>query len=325
MIGAATLAGCSSPGSDDGTVRFALDWTPNTNHTGLYAAIENGWFEEAGLDVEVLPYNDTSPDVLVASGGADFGISFQPSSTFSKAAGAQSVSVLAPLQRWASGIAVRADAQDITRPRDLDGKTYAGFGDPGEQALLQQVIRADGGRGEFTTVTLGTSAYEAVYSGQADFTSSFYAWEGIEAERRGTPMRYFDQTDYGIPEQYAIVVDGNRDWLEANPDRARAFVGALERGYRFAADDPDAAADLLIAANPGVFTDEELVHESQRMLAERYMRDANGDVGRQTFEQWAGYSGFLYRAGVLTGPDGTPLTSEPDWSEYFTDEYLDSP
>ncbi|WP_422336100.1 ABC transporter substrate-binding protein [Rhodococcus sp. (in: high G+C Gram-positive bacteria)] len=316
-----TIAGCGGSPSDD-TIRFALDWTPNTNHTGFFVAQEQGYFEDAGLDVETLPYNDTSPDTLVDAGNAEFGVSFQSSFSFSKAAGAQTKSVMAPLQHWATGIAVKADRTDITRPRDLDGKIYAGFADPDGEATLKQIIRNDGGKGEFTTVTLGTSAYEAVYSGTADFTVSFFAWEGIEAEHQGTPMRYFHYTDYGFPDAYALVIEGNEDWMADHPEQARKFVHALQRGYQFAADNPDEAARMLIDANPGAFTDESLVRESQQMLSAQYMKDASGTVGTQTDGQWAGYSGFLFQHGLLTGPDGAPLTSEPDWSTYFTNEYL---
>ena len=76
------LTGCAGGrrrdgGADGGrrpTVRIALDWTPNTNHTGLYVAQQLGWFADAGLDVQFLPYNETSPDTLVSSGAAEFGI-----------------------------------------------------------------------------------------------------------------------------------------------------------------------------------------------------------------------------------------------------------
>ncbi|MFJ2837788.1 ABC transporter substrate-binding protein [Nocardia sp. NPDC087230] len=316
------LTACGSGGGSDQTIRFALDWTPNTNHAGLYVALQRGYFADAGLDVQVLPYNNTSVDTMIDAGNAEFGISTHNSSTFARASGAQVKSVLAPLQHWATGIGVRADRADLASPKDLDGKTYAGFGDPGEREALQQVIRNDGGRGDFTSVVLGSSAYEAVYSGKADFTVSYLAWEGIEAEHHGTPMRYFRYTDFGFPDSYAIVIDANEGWLAQNPDRAAKFVQALQRGYQFAADNPDAAAQDLITANPGAFTDEKLVFESQRMLAEQFMKDAQGTVGTQTVEQWSANSGFLYRSGLLTGPDGKPLTTEPDWSTYFTDEYL---
>ncbi|MFD3745717.1 ABC transporter substrate-binding protein [Nocardia sp. NPDC058633] len=319
------VTACGAGGASDHTIRFALDWTPNTNHVGLYVALQRGYFADAGLDVQVLPYNNTSVDTLIDAGNAEFGISTHNSSTFARASGARVKSVLAPLQHWATGIGVRADRADLASPKDLDGKTYAGFGDPGEREALQQVIRNDGGTGDFTSVVLGSSAYEAVYSGKADFTVSYLAWEGIEAEHHGTPMRYFRYTDFGFPDAYAIVIDGNEGWLAENPDRAAKFVQALQRGYQFAADDPDAAAQDLIDANPGAFNDESLVFESQRMLAEQFMKDAEGKVGTQTVQQWSANSSFLYRGGLLTGPDGKPLTTEPDWSTYFTDEYLANP
>lgn len=317
------LTACASTGPGPGeTIRFALDWTPNTNHTGLFVALREGYFADAGLNVTVLPYNNASPDTLIDAGNAEFGISTQAQATFAKAAGTHTVSVLAPLQRWATGIGVRADRADIASPKDLDGKTYAGFGDAGERETLRQVIKNDGGTGNFNTVNLGTSAYEAVYSGTADFTVSYFAWEGIEAEHSGTPMKYFRYTDYGFPDAYAIVVNGNQGWLAAHPDEATKFVRALQKGYQLAADDPARAAQDLIDANPDAFPDKNLVFESQRMLATDYMKDASGKVGGQNLAQWSGYSGFLFEHGLLAGENGQPLAAEPDWSTYFTDAYL---
>ena len=321
------LTGCASSKSSGGsgdprTIRVALDWTPNTNHTGLYVAQQLGWFRDAGLNVEILPYNQTSPDTLVANGAADFGISFQSSFTYSKAAGADITSVMAVLQHWATEIAVRADRPDIRTPRDLDGKTYAGFGEPGEVPKISAVIRNAGGRGVFQTVQLGTSAYEALYAGQADFTEPFVAWEGIEAQLRGEPLRTFRYTDYGVPDAYNVLLIGNSTWLRDHPDEARTFVQAAQRGYQLAADDPARGAQLLTDANPGAFTDPRLVDLSSRMLAERYLRDEHGRVGTQTLQRWAGYSGFAYDSGTVVGPDGKPVTRKPDFSTWFTNRYL---
>ena len=313
-------ADCTVP-DDATTIRFALDWTPNTNHTGLFVAQQKCYFADAGLNVEILPFNQASPDTLIDSGNAEFGISFQSSATFAKAAGADIVSVLAPLQHWATAIGVKADRDDLTSPKSLDGKTYSGFGDAGEVETLAQVIRNDGGTGDFKNVTLVTAAYEAVYADQADFTVPFIAWEGIEAEHRGMPFKYFHYTDYGFPDAYAIVVDGSRSWLDEHPEEARKFVQALQKGYQDSADEPDDAAQLLIDANPDTFTDEDLVRESQRMLAADFMRDGTGSVGSQTLEQWAGFSGFLYQHGLLVDESGNKLAAEPDWSTYFTNEY----
>jgi len=316
------LAGCGTAADGPEKIRIALDWTPNTNHTGLFVAQQEGWFREAGLDVEFLPYNSTSPDTLVGSGAAEFGISFQDSFTYSKAAGAEITSVLAVLQHWATEVAVKADRADITSPKDLDGKTYGGFGGPGEEPKMRQVIRDAGGAGEFQTVTLGTSAYEALYAGQVDFTEPFVAWEGIEAELRNEPLKTFRYTDYGFPDAYNVLLIGNSPWLAGHPDAARAFVQAAQRGYQLAADDPARAAQLLQDANPGTFTEPELVTRSQDMLAERYLKDEQGRVGTQTLARWQGFSGFLIDSGSVVDAAGQPVTTRPDFSTWFTDDYL---
>ncbi len=320
--GGGDAAAPAGSGAERAPIRIALDWTPNTNHTGLFVAQQEGWFAQAGLDVQFVPYTDTPPDTLVGSGAAEFGISFHDSFTYSKAGGADIVSVMAVLQHWASQIAVRADRADITSPRDLDGKTYGGFGAAYEVPKMQAVIKDAGGTGSFRNVVLGTAAYEALYAGQVDFTEPFVTWEGIEAEMRGQPLKTFSYTDYGFPDAYGVVLIGNGAWLRDHPDQARAFVQAAQRGYRLAAEDPARGAALLEQANPGAFPEPELVERSQRMVSERYLRDAAGRVGPQTVEGWAGFSGFLVDTGTVAGPDGSPLTARPDFATWFTNDYL---
>ncbi len=308
-------------------LRFALDWTPNTNHLGLYVARADGWYDAAGIDLELLPYSGVTPETLMAAGQADCGISFQDALTFAVAAGAPIVSVMAVLQHAASEIAVLA-AGPIERPRDLDGRVYAGFGYPNEEPTVRYVIQADGGDGEFSTVALADSAaYEALYAGRADFVISFSAWEGVEARMRGIDLRTFAFTDYGFPDFYQVVLACSRAFLEAEPDAARDFLAATVRGFEAAVEDPDGAAAVLVAQNEGIFdANPELPRESARFLAEGgFFVDAEGMVGRQTLDQWRGYSGFLYEQGLLAGPDGRPLETPPDYASLFTNDFLPGP
>ena len=316
-------AAASGPAATLGTVRLALDWTPNTNHTGFYVAEANGWYQAAGVDLQILPYASTTPEALIAAGQAECGISFQDALTFAAAAGAPVVSVMAILQHTAQEIAVLASS-DIARPNQLDGRTYAGFGYPNEDPTLKSVIKADGGTGTFTTVTLDTAAYDALYAKRADFVITFAAWEGIEAKERSIELRTFKFGDYGFPDFYQVVLACDGRWLAAHPDLARAFVGATVRGFELAADDPEQAAALLVSQNPGVFDgNPALPLESQKFLASGgYLRDENGVVGRQTLAEWQGYSGFLFDQGLLAGPDGKPLPTAPDYQALFTNDFL---
>ena len=304
-------------------VRLALDWTPNTDHTGFYVAESKGWYDAAGVKLQVLPYSNTVPETLMAAGQADCGISFQDSLTFAVAAGAPIKSVMAILQHTASAIAVLASS-DIPRPRQLDGKVYAGFGYPNEVPTLKAVIKADGGAGTFDVVTLDSTAYEALYARKADFTIPFTAWEGVEATERGIGLRYFRFEDYGFPDFYQVVLACSNQFLAAHADLAKRFVGATVQGFQYAATSPDDAAAILIAENPGVFdANPKLPLDSARFLATGgYYVDSTGKVGTQTLEQWTAYSKFLFDQGLLTDAAGKPVTAPPDYASLFTTEFL---
>jgi NitT/TauT family transport system substrate-binding protein len=322
-IAPATATGPSAtPVPDTVTVRLALDWTPNTNHIGFYVAQQDGGYAGNAIDLKILPYASASPEILVSSGAAECGISTQEGATFAIAAGAKERSVMAILAHTATEIAVRDDGS-IARPKDLDGKLYAGFGLPQEVPELQAVIKADGGTGKFKVATLDTAAYEALYSGKADFTIVFSAWEGIEARERGVKLKTFAFTDYGVPDSYAVVLVCNDAWLAANGDAARRFLAATVAGFQTAALDPDGAAAKLIAANPGVFdANPALPLDSARYLAERKLYGTPDALGRQAPEQWDAFSGFLFDTGLMAGPDGKPLAARPDFGAYFTNDYL---
>jgi ABC-type nitrate/sulfonate/bicarbonate transport system substrate-binding protein len=304
------------------TVSVALDWTPNTNHTGIYVARQLGYYKAAGIDLQILPYANTAPETLVSHGVADFGFSYSAGVAFARAAGADVTSVFAVLQHTALEIGVRADRSDIKTPKDLDGKTYAGFGTPDEKPLLQTVIRHAGGKGVFKDVTLNTSAYDAVYRGKADFTLPLATWEGIQAKLVGKPFKTFKLARYGVPPEYSALIASSSAFLRSDPDVARRFLAATTRGYQYAAGHPRAAARILINANKLVLTQPQLVYESADLMAKSYYKDAAGRVGTQTLRVWKGYVRFLFEAGVLTDANGNKLTRPPAYSSYFTTAYL---
>ncbi|AGI68463.1 ABC transporter periplasmatic substrate binding protein [Octadecabacter antarcticus 307] len=305
------------------TVSVALDWTPNTNHVGLYVAQSKGWFDEAGLDVDVLPYTDTSSGVLVATGVAEFGILSAVGFHSQRATGADMTVVMAVVQHETGRLVFNGERDDIQRPADLDSKIYAGFGSAWEEALISTIIRNDGGKGTFDTVTLGTSAYEALANGRVDFTLEVSTWEGVNSALLDRPQRAFRYADYGVPDQHTTFLGGNGTWLAANPETARAFVQAAQRGYEYAAKNPADAAEILIAETAGMLSRPELVRASMEALVTGgYLQDPGEPAGLIDDEMFANITEFLFEAGILRDEDGTPLTTMPDVSSWYTNDYL---
>ncbi len=304
-------------------VTIALDWTPNTNHIGLYVAREKGFYAEAGLDVEILPYADTSAGTLVSNRVADFGVSGSIGFFTQRAAGADLKAVYAVVQTETGRLVFNAGRTDIQRPKDLDGKTYGGFGSNWENALIGALIRNDGGEGKFETVTLGTSAYEALANGAVDFTLEVHTWEGIKAELDGKPQRAFRYADYGVPDQHTTFIASSDAYLSEHPDTASAFVQATRRGYAFAVKRPDEAAAILVDANKDMLTDPALIRASLKALVDgHYLARSDGKVGEIDPKKIELMGEFLFSSDILRDANGKALAVKPDFSVYYTNSYV---
>jgi ABC-type nitrate/sulfonate/bicarbonate transport system substrate-binding protein len=332
---AAFLAACGGSSSDSSSstaeegsgesketqdVTLQLDWTPNTNHTGFYVAQQKGFYEEAGINLKILPYSEAAADTIVGAGKANCGITSQDNLPVAVAAGTDEVSVMPILQHQVNALIVKKDSK-FKSPKDLSGATYGGFGLPFEVPVVDEMIKHDGGTGEVKNVILNTGAYEAVYNDQVDTSLGFRTWELIEAKDRGIELREFPVQDYGVPDTYNVLLACNGDWLKENPELAKAFVQATAKGFEFAVEDPKEAAKILIEANPGVFSTEELVYQSAEMLAEKFYDDEEGNFGCQTKQRWVTYPKWLYEQGILVDSAGDAMTSPPDYEALYTNEF----
>jgi len=311
------------------TVTLALDWTPNTDHTGFYVADTLGYYRKAGIRLRIIPYTTTSPDELVAAGRADFGISFESEVAIDEVQGLPVTSVMAVLQHMASVVGYRPGS-GIRRPRDLVGKTFAWDGGTDEIASIEYLIDKDGGKGKladgkpnFKVVDLSTSAYEAVYDGQADFDFPLVTWEVIQARLAGEPMDYFDLQHWGFPDRYEVVLISSHAFLRGHPGLAKRFVQASAEGFTYAAHHPAEAAKILIDDNPGVFSVPALVYDSAALMAKSFWLDAQGKFGYQDYAKWYGYTRFAVQAGILRNANGALVTKVPsNIRTWFTNAYL---
>lgn len=257
-------------------ITFVLDWTPNTNHTGLYAAQKLGYFEEAGLEVEIVQPPEDGAVVLVASGKAQFGVSFQDSLAPALIEGdaIPVTAVASVIQHNTSGIISRA-GEGMDRPKGMAGHSYATWNGAIELATIEKVVEADGG--DYSKVELipstVTDEVSALKTNSVDSIWIFYAWAGVKTELEGLETDYFAFADIDPVFDYytPVIISGNR-FLEENPETAKAFLSALSKGYEFAIENPEEAAEILCDAAPEL--DKELVVASQKYLADQYRADA---------------------------------------------------
>jgi len=277
------LVACGSEGKNSKNERkdlekitFVLDWTPNTNHTGLYVAQEKGYFEAAGLDVVIQQPPEGGAELLVASGKADLGVSFQDSMAAALVGddALPITAVAAVIQHNTSGIISRA-GEGMDRPKGMEGHSYATWNGSIELATLKQVVEADGG--DFSKVkqipSTVTDEVSALKTKSVDSIWIFYAWAGVKTELEGLETDYFEFADIDpVFDYYTPVIIANNDFLKKHSETAKAFMEALGKGYEFAIENPEEAADILCKAAPEL--DKELVVASQKYLAEEYQAEA---------------------------------------------------
>jgi ABC-type nitrate/sulfonate/bicarbonate transport system substrate-binding protein len=311
----ATSPATSAPAATETEkVTVGLDWTPNTNHTGLYVAQAEGYYQAAGLDVEILQAQEGGTvEQLVAAGRLDFGISYQEGVTQARVEGLPLVSVAAIIQHNTSGFASRKEL-GITSPADFAGKKYGGFGSPAERAVIQGLMECAGSDASTVQfVDIGsTDFFVATERGDVDFAWIFQGWTGIEAQQRGVDLNVVMMRDLNcVPDYYTPVLITSEQLIAEQPERVRRFVEATARGYQFAIAQPNAAAQALLAAAPEL--DAELVRNSQQYLAQEYQADAPR-WGEQRVEVWRDYAQWMADRQLIA------RMIEPE--QAFTNEFL---
>lgn len=319
--GDAGSANADTAGSGDSgnlkKVTFVLDWTPNTNHTGLYVALKNGYFKDAGLDVDVVQPPDDGAEVLVGSGKADFGVSFQDTMSAGLVGdnALPITAVAAVIQHNTSGIISRA-GEGIDRPKGLEGKKYATWDLDIEKAMMKNVVEKDGG--DFSKVQLipstVTDEVSALQSKSVDAIWIFYAWAGIATEVANLDTDYFAFSDINpVFDYYTPVIIANNDFLKNDPDTAKAFLAALSKGYEYAEENPEAAADILLGECPELESSRDLVVASQKYLADKYTADAS---------QWGVFDANRWNAFYNWLNENNLVSQEIPENTGFTNDYL---
>lgn len=285
-------------------ITFCLDWTPNTNHTGLYVALEKGYFEDAGLDVTIVQPAESTSALMVAGGQAQFGIEAQDTMAAAligdSALGITAVASI--IQHNTSGI-MSLKGNGIESPKGLENKQYSTWDSPIELAMLEYLVNKDGGNFENVKLIPNTITDEpgALKEKQTDAIWVFYGWGGIYAEKQGVDIDYFDFiTLDSVFDYYTPVIIANDDFLKDSPDTAKAFLAAVKKGYEYAIENPVDAAKILIKQVPEIGS-EDFIVASQTWLSQQYQADA-ASWGVIDGERWNAFYRWLNDNNLVESP-----------------------
>ncbi|AGK53414.1 ABC transporter substrate-binding protein [Bacillus sp. 1NLA3E] len=283
-------------------VNVMLDWYPNAVHSFLYVAQEKGYFKEEGVNVHIkYPANPTDPLNLAAAGKIDVGFYYQPDVIMARANENVPVKSIGAIVRSPLNHVVFLDEQPIKSPKDLEGKTVGYPGIPLNEALLKTMVEKDGGdSSKVKLVDVGFDLVSSVASKKSDAVIGAYINHEVPVLKdKGYNVRYFNPTDYGVPNYYELVaVTGDQTWKK-DQDSIKAFWRAATKGYEFMKNNPDEALQILLKnqdeANYPL--DEKVEKESIKVLLPKMESEAG--FGSQTEKSWQETANWLKKSGLI--------------------------
>ena len=300
---------------EDTKVKLALDWYPNANHTGLYIALEKGYFKDENIDLEI--YTPSDPSTVLQTVGAgqdDFGISYQPDLILAKSKNIPVKSVLAFVQHPLN-IIMTLKESNILRPSDLKGKKIAYPGIPLNENLLDTLLKADGlqGKQEVELINTGYDLVPPLIGKTVDACLGCYlSHETIMAENEGFPVNIMRMEQWGVPDYYELVLVASDEMVTDNKDLIERMIRAISKGYNDAVSDPKAGIDNLIKSTNDEI-DQAIEYPGAELLAPIWV-DSTGKFGAQTEEKWSVFSQWLFDTGQIT--------TMPETNSLFTNEFV---
>nr|WP_314278070.1 ABC transporter substrate-binding protein [uncultured Peptostreptococcus sp.] len=310
-----TKTGDSGAGKKLEKVSLVLDYTPNTNHTGIYLAKEKGYYKDQGIDLEIIQPSNSDSATIVASDKAQFGVSYQEDVTYALTREKDPLPVKAiatVIQHNTSGFAAPVDKK-IKSAKDFEGKTYGGWGSPSEEAIIKLAMKKKGADfSKLKRVDIGQDDYFTATKKNIDFAWVFEGWTGVEAKLKKVNLDYLPVRDIDPAlDYYTPVLISNNKTIKENPDLVKRFMAATSKGYEEAIKDPSGAADILSKAVPELNKD--LVKASQEYLAKLYKDDAPR-WGEMKADVWKNYAKFMKDNGLIK--------NNLKVDEAFTNEFL---
>lgn len=274
---------------------IALDWTPNTNHTGLYVAMDKGYFSEQGFEVKIVQPSEDSTSTLVANKRADLGVYFQPNMVKRLHKGEPITAIAAITPHNNAGL-LSLKSLGATKPADLHGKRYSTWEDPVDDKTVATLV------GEPLNPIPGesTDATTALRMNQFDFILAYYSWDGIHAGLKGVDTNFFYLKDANpIFDYYSPILIANSHELHTKPEKYKKALAAISKGYVYASAHADESADILIKHAPEV--NKELAKASQQYMSGQYLAE-DGSWGRFDYVRWDRFFTWVHEQKLVDKP-----------------------
>lgn len=299
-----------------------LQWVTQAQFAGYYVALDKGYYSDENLDVTIKPGGpDIAPPQVLAGGGADLMLNWMPSALAAREKGVPLVNIAQPFKSSGLQLTCRKET-GITSPQDFRGKTigvwFYGNEYPFLSWMSQLGIPTDGGSNGVTVLKQGFNV-DPILQKQADCISTMTYneyWQVIDAGISPNDLVIFKYQDQGVSTlEDGIYVMEDRLKDPAFEDQMVRFVRASMKGWKWAEENPNAAADIV------------LDNDASGAQTEKHQRRMMGEIAKLT----AGSTGALDPADyertvetLMKGGSDPVITKVPTgaWTHAITDKAL---